>query len=90
MSGRCFRTITHTRCTWSGEIIKRGEIAYKYNDQKVFNKKIRELISQKLAENGIPIGVRCLISQFYSIKSENKTDDKVPPSLSFESKFLEI
>ena len=77
MSVRCFRTITSTTCAWSGEIIKRGKIAYKYDDQKVFNKKIRELISPKLAENGIPIGVRCLISQFYSIKNENKTNEKI-------------
>ena len=77
MSIKCYRTIAPTRCAWSGKMIKRGEIAYKYDDQMVFNKKIRELISPKLAENGIPIGVRCLISEFYSIKNGNETNEKI-------------
>lgn len=77
MSITCFRTITPTTCAWSGEIIKRGEIAYKYDDQNTFNKKIRELISPKLAENGLPIGIRCLISQFYSIKSKGVSTEKI-------------
>ena len=73
MSIKCYRTIVPTRCAWSGEIIKRGEMVYKYDDQLMINKKIRELISPKLAENGIPVGVRCLISQFYSIKNAKLT-----------------
>ena len=77
MSIKCYRTIVPTRCAWSGKMIKRGEMVYKYDDQLMINKKIRELISPKLAENGIPVGVRCLISQFYSIKNENKTDEKI-------------
>lgn len=67
-----YRTIIPTRCMWSEKVIKRGEIAYKYNDQMVFNKKIRELISPKLSEKGIPIGVRLLISEFYYMNAGEK------------------
>ena len=86
MSVHCFRTITPTRCAWSGEIIKRGEMAYKYDDQKVFNKKIRELISPKLAEKGLPIGVRCLISEFYSVNNGSQAGVFSEESANFDVK----
>ena len=60
------RTMNMCRCGWCNDIISRGEIMCKYDNQQIFNKKIRELISPKITEKGLPIGVRILIFKFYA------------------------
>ena len=59
MSYRC-------KCNWCGFCVKRGELICQFDNQCEFNNKIRQLISPKICEKGIPIGIRLLIASYYS------------------------
>ena len=63
------RSMNCSKCAWCDDIINRGEIKCSFADQTQFNKKMRELISPKICEMGLPTGVRLLIGQFYGVKN---------------------
>ena len=86
LQGKWSRTMNPRECAWSGNIIKRGEIMRSYDEQSMFVKKIRELISPKLAEKGLPIGVRLLISEYYSINDGSECGVFSEESANFDVK----
>lgn len=86
LQGKWSRTMKPRECAWSGNIIKRGGIMRSYDEQSMFVKKIRELISPKLAEKGLPIGVRLLISEYYSINDGSECGVFSEESANFDVK----